>query len=385
MKHGPVLLLALALCACARLPLAENARTDLLFHDELFAAPSQRIDAGDVFAASEEMKHYLNVEIAEHLRAKGRQRGLYDALYSTKQLKLEYDAALTRNASQAFAARSGNCLSLVIMTAALAKELGMSIRYQRLFTEEAWSRSGGIYFSNGHVNVTLGRRATDPRMRLDEHNLLTIDFLPVNENRVQHAWEIREETIVAMYMNNRAAETLARGQLDDAYWWAREAVVQDPKFLNSYNTLGVIYRHHGNLKEAEQVLGYVLEREPANAHVMSNLVVVYNDEGRVAESAALARKLEKMQPYPPYYFFDRGVVAMRERNFEAAKELFIRELDRDAYNHEFHFWLAAAYVGLGQIRDARAHLLLALENSTTRKEHEIYAAKLDLIRANPPR
>jgi hypothetical protein len=30
-----------------------------------------------------------------------------------------------------------------------------------------------------------------------------------------------------MYLNNRAVEALGQGQLDEAYGWAREAVLQD--------------------------------------------------------------------------------------------------------------------------------------------------------------
>ena len=51
---------------------------------------------------------------------------------------------MTRNAAEAFDARSGNCLSLVIMTAAFAKELGLPVRYQNVFVDEAWSRSGDL-------------------------------------------------------------------------------------------------------------------------------------------------------------------------------------------------------------------------------------------------
>jgi hypothetical protein len=36
---------------------------------------------------------------------------------------------MTRNAPQTFAARAGNCLSRVIMTAAFAKEIGVPIRH----------------------------------------------------------------------------------------------------------------------------------------------------------------------------------------------------------------------------------------------------------------
>ena len=68
---------------------------------------------------------------------------------------------MTRNAAQAFAARSGNCLSLVIMTAAFAKELGLTVAYQKVFVDDTWARTGDIYLSIGHVNVTLAPRKTD--------------------------------------------------------------------------------------------------------------------------------------------------------------------------------------------------------------------------------
>ena len=379
MKNWGVLLFSVMLVACATAPVPQ--RSEALFRDHLFAAPSERISADDVFALSDDMKHYLNAEIAGQLRAKGTQRGLIDALYDKTQLKLEYDAEMTRNAAQTFAARAGNCLSLVIMTAAFAKEVGLPVRYQRVFVDDAWSRSGDMYFASSHVNLTLGIGHIGDRVIDYESAPMTIDFLPPEDIRGRRMRVIGEETIVAMYMNNRAVESLAQAHLNNAYWWAREAIERDPRFLSSYNTLGVIYRHHGNLQEAEQILKHVLELEPGNIEVMSNLALVFNDEGRGTESNALTRKLEQLQPYPPFHFFNLGLTAMRNGDFKAAKDLFAKEVDRDAYYHEFRFWLAAAYLGLGEVEQARTQLTVAMENSTTRKEHELYAAKLDRIRS----
>jgi Tfp pilus assembly protein PilF len=379
MKSWGVLLFSMMLVACATAPVPQ--RTEQLFRDHLFAAPSERISADDVFALSEEMKHYLRAEIAGQLRAKRPQQGLIDALYDKSQLKLAYDAEMTRNASQTFAARAGNCLSLVIMTAAFAKEIGLPVRYQRILVDDAWSRSGDLYFSSSHVNLTLGAAQIGDRILDEQSAAITIDFLPAEDIRGRRMRVIGEQTVVAMYMNNRAAESLVRAQLDDAYWWAREAIDHDPRFLSSYNTLGVVYRHHGNLQEAEQILKHVLELEPGNTLVMSNLALVFDDEGRVAESNDLTRKLEQLQPYPPFHFLNLGLKAMSKRDFKTARDLFAKEVDRDAYYHEFHFWLAAANMGLGEFEEARKHLTIAKENSSTRKEHELYAAKLDRIRS----
>jgi Tfp pilus assembly protein PilF len=383
MRNWVVLLLCMLLSACANTPVAP--RTEHLFKDYLFSAPSERISADDVFALNDQMKHYLRTEIAGQLRAKGPLMGLVDALYGERQLKLEYDSASTRNASQAFDARSGNCLSLVIMTAAFAKQLRVPVRYQTVFVDETWSRNGDISFLNGHVNLTLGKTLPDSRFGYNANPPLTIDFLPPEDIRGQRTQVIPEETIVAMYMNNRAAEFLALGRLNDAYWWAREAIGQAPTFLSSYNTLGVIYLRHGNLPEAEQVLDHALQREPENPQIISNLARVLNDLGRVAESQSLSNRLAKIEPYPPFHFFNLGLSAMRDGNFKAAKELFTREVNRAAYNHEFHFWLALANFRLGDIEQARKHLTIAMENSTTRSDHDLYAAKLDRIRSLLPR
>ncbi|HTR58223.1 MAG TPA: tetratricopeptide repeat protein [Casimicrobiaceae bacterium] len=374
-----LLVAAFLLAACATAPVTSPPQG--LFNDQLFRAPSERISADDIFAVSPDMKHYLETEIAVQIRIKGAQQALYDALYAKRQLVLDYDAEKTRNAAEAFAARSGNCLSLVIMTAAFAKELGLPVRYQSAYADETWSRERDAYFFIGHVNISLGRR---PEFGFGNRGVdhMTIDFIPPLEMRALRTQDVEERTIVAMYMNNRAAETLIEGQLDDAYAWARAAIAQDPGFVNGYNTLGIIYQRHGNLVEAEKALSYALAQDSANTRVMSNLAAVLSALGRAAESAALSRRLEQIEPDPPFSYFNEGKIALQNGDFTAARDLFIREINRAPYYHEFHFWLAVAYLGLGEVEQARRQLSVAMEYSTTRKERELYATKLDRIKSS---
>ena len=70
---------------------------------------------------------------------------------------------------------------------------------------------------------------------------------------------------------------------------------------------------------------------------------------------------------------------MQAGDFRTAREMFSKEVGRDAYNHEFHFWLAAAYARLGDSDRARRHRTVAMEFSNTRQERDLYAAKLDKI------
>lgn len=379
MKAILPLVFAAMLGACAIVPVAPPAGH--LLHDELFQPPSERIeDAAGIFAVSDDMRHHLAFELATQLRLKGRARGLSEALYGRNMLAIDYDGTLTRNAAETFRARSGNCLSLAIMTAALARELDLAVTYHSVIGEEQWSRSGGVYFAAGHVNLTLGRRYIDPRNRLGTGDLLTIDFVPVRAPHGQRTWLIEEKTVAAMYMNNRAAEALAQGRWNDAYWWARAAVRQDPAFLSATNTLGVVYRRMGHLAQAEEALRHVTAREPQNTTALSNLALVYADQGRAAEAAAATSRLLSLQPQPPFHFLERGIAAVKRGDFTAARADFAREAQRDPEYHELQFWLAIASAGLGDYASAGKHLQAAIRSSPDRRQQELYTAKLSLIR-----
>ena len=116
---------------------------------------------------------------------------------------------------------------------------------------------------------------------------MVIDFLPPRDAQLLVTKSIDERTVVAMYLNNRAVESLTQGRVDDGYWFAREALRSDPELLGAYVTLGVIYRtrHHAEL--SEQVLQRVAVREPDNIYAMSNRVLALRDLGRAAEADAL--------------------------------------------------------------------------------------------------
>lgn len=379
MKNWLVVLIAAWLGGCASVQPIPQAES--LFRDAEFGPVVSVLTPAEIFSLSPAMRSYLEADITRESRTKGRIHGLVDTLYSPGALKLDYDAAYTRTAKEAFDARAGNCLSLVIMTAAFAREMALPVRFHNVYTEETWTRSGNVLFASGHVNLTMGSLNSSTRTRMGEMVPLTVDFVRPDPNFMQRAWEIGEETIVAMFMNNRAAESLARGDTHAAYWWAREAILQDPKFFPGYNTLGVVYRRHGNLQQAERVFNFVLSREPGNINVMSNLAVVMEGQGRAVEAVAMAREVERLRPYPPFHFFDRGMAAMKRQDYREARDLFLKEVDRAAYHPEFHFWLGAAYLGLNDFKRAQKHLTVAMENSATQRDHQIYAAKLDWIRA----
>jgi tetratricopeptide (TPR) repeat protein len=209
---------------------------------------------------------------------------------------------------------------------------------------------------------------------------MTIDFVAPEFLDGRRARVIGEQTIVAMYFNNRSAEAIAAGRLDDAYWLARESILQDPLFTSAYNTMAVVYRRKGEPGRAERVLADLLQGEPNNVVTLTNMVLIKRDLGQVGEAERLTALLRELQPFPPFYFFEQGVAAMKAGNYVTAKEMFEKEVRRAGNYHEFHFWLALAYLHLGEPRLAQRQLNLALETSTTEASSQLYEGKLAHLR-----
>jgi Tfp pilus assembly protein PilF len=371
MKTWAILLFSL-LAGCASLKPPAPALAPL-FADSAFGAPSEPVSTAQLFSLSPDMRAYLDSPVFRaHLRKRGAERGLVDALYKKSELKIEYDASPTRTASQTYAARAGNCLSLVIMTAAFARELGMQVRYQSVHADPNWLRKGSLYLASTHVNLSLEAGAANAGSRA----ALTIDFLPPEDMSGYLTHRLDEADIVGMYMNNRAAEALVENRLDDAYWWARAALVHDPASATAYNTLGVVYQRHGNSALSEQVFRAALVREPENVMVMQNLVPVLDALGKAEEARALQRRVASIEPHPPFHFYQLGMAALNAGDFKQAKALFGREVARAPYNDEFHFWLAIACLNLGENGLARAQLALAVNTSTTDQMRGLYSSKL---------
>ena len=152
LKAGVVALLMATLFGCATPRPAPDPQP--LLQDTLFAPPAEQPDPDAVFNLSPAMRDYAERELRGITRQINPRSALIDALYRSR-LRLRYDASSTRNAAQAFAAQSGNCLSLVIMTASFARHLGMPVSFQAVQTDDFYSRSGDLYLASGHVNLVL--------------------------------------------------------------------------------------------------------------------------------------------------------------------------------------------------------------------------------------
>jgi Flp pilus assembly protein TadD len=358
-------------CAASPPPVQPDAG---VFRDALFEAPDQRPDVSHLFELSPAMRRHLTERIEPQVWRKGAQMALLDALYTQGDLRLEYDAVRTRTAAEAFDARKGNCLSLVIMTAAFARELGLSVRFNEVLDVPVVEASGSLTFVIGHVNLALGDGSRLRQPGAAQRSWLLVDFVPGQDLRHQRTRELDESRIRAQFMNNRAAEELARGRVNEAYWWLRGAAAQDPRFANLYNTLGVVYRHRGAMAEAERALQLAQDMDPGNEHVAGNLAGLRQAPGpalAIADEAALTT---------PRFAAVRQALDLGQ--LEQAVQMLQGELGLTPRNAEAHHLLAIASARLGKVDLARHHLAQAAAYSTAGAQRQLYAGKLERLKAH---
>jgi Flp pilus assembly protein TadD len=183
-----------------------------------------------------------------------------------------------------------------------------------------------------------------------------------------------------MYMNNRAVEALTTDRLDDAYWWAREGVRQDPGFAGALNTLGVIFLRRDAPMQAERALRRALDVETRNTLALGNLAQALERRGRSDEAAEVRRRLAALEPQPAYAQFDRGLRAAQDGDWVTARRLFASEAALPNYDPEVSLWLGVAEYRLGRFEAARERLEQALKDGSTPDERARYAAKLEWLR-----
>lgn len=385
-----VTLIAGALMGCAHSPPDTSPTGPALAQvldraDARFAPLPVVEDADSALRVSPAMRAYLDSAIRPLLRKGGDPRhALLHALLDERRLRLEYDGGPTRNAAQAFDDRRGNCLSLVLMSAAFADEMGLRVRLRQVLGPPSFTHSEGLVIAAGHVNLSLS--PTNDLHRIlgpQGNNEWVVDFLPGQDLARQQAREVSRDQVGAMYLNNRAAEALATGELARAYALARTAVRQAPDDLNARNTLAVVLHRGGLVAEAEAVLRSVLTQAPTHLAALTNLhglLLARAGTGDATEATLLAQRLAQLQPEPPYAQYELGRQALAQERWREARDALAQALQRTPEDPLVHHAMALALLGLGQIDDATRHLQQAQRFSTDAAQRQRFHAKLDALR-----
>lgn len=237
-----------------------------------------------------------------------------------------YADNLTRSASDTFGDREGNCLSLVLLAAAIALELDIRVEFQEIDIPPVWDKQGGFYLVNGHINLKLLPQEINNILNVSA-GPIQIDFLPERAMQGYDKRRVSQSMVASMFYNNVAAEALVQGEYNKAYGLLKLSLQQDNQFLPAINTLAVLYRYKGLNVEAEALYKLALSINAEDMNALYNYAIILAEQDRLDEWAGVHKVLELARIRNPYYYYGMAQQAYFDKEYQVALNWYQRAIE----------------------------------------------------------
>jgi Tfp pilus assembly protein PilF len=289
----------------------------------------------------------------------------------------------TLPASEALARQTGNCLSLAMLTTALAQVAGVEIGYQMMEDQPVFEYQGNTVRKGVHVSTIL----YNPEWLAAERNTMAqfaiskgyrIDYFPSLRGRFVANLDYSE--YLALYYSNMASDAILAQDYATAYWYLDEALAQDPDHSASLNMLAVVHRRVGDVATAEAIYRYGISHAKDKLSLLKNYHRLLVNEGRAAEAAQVQAQLDTMDDPSPYHWLQLARESHVAGDWDGAIGYYRRALALGPYMHEAHLGLAQSYYAAGRLRNAERALIDAAELANRASTRTLYEAKLASLR-----
>ena len=227
---GFLVLSVLLLTGCAGLPSSQwlagqpgqSPGDKLVFDSTPFGEPQDVIRVEDIYrlspAQEADFLQYFNQPVMRNIPAHERV-WLY-----LQEITMDFGyQGETFTAEEALRRASGNCLSLAVLTTALAKLAGVETGYQLVDSTPVFESYGSVVFKAQHVRTKLLEPVSPQAgvFLLSRRGLL-VDYFPQSNDR--YVSNISEAEYNAMFYNNLAGEAIADEDYNRAFWLLQKSL-----------------------------------------------------------------------------------------------------------------------------------------------------------------
>ncbi len=367
------------LAGCSSALRVQDAGTQLPLYDELFEGyrSVEVVSEAQIFALNDEAKAFVNQHISDHKNYETNISNLVYAIFDRAEMGLLYQGDANSVASDTFANRAANCLSLSIMTYAMADYAGFDAWFYEVDIPEYWTRRDGFSLINGHINLRITPPMEMEILRLKD-DYVDVDFDPQAIRKHFARNRIKRDMVVAMFYNNRGADAILTHEYDKAYAYFRAAAMRVPELDQTWINLGVLYRFKGAFEQAEQSYKYALARDEDNLTGWENLAILYSHTGQQDKADDIMASVESRRINNPFYHFILGEQALYEERYARAIKYFERA-NRLQKHHEIMFGLGKTYYAMGDISRAEHYLEQAARYASNEHDEKRYESKLSML------
>ncbi len=255
----------------------------------------------------------------------------------------------------------GNCLSLTLLTTALAKLANVDVSYDVLAEAPTFSLENSVLISSGHMRAVVYSKA-DEKDDFVNRKRIAIDYFDTTGMRFTR--NVSTNYQVSLYYSNRAAEALLEDQEANAYAYALKAFEIDQTNDSALNTLSILLRRKGEDVSAEHIYQAAIAAELSNAALFyRQYMSLLKRQERDRELASLTREYERIEKQHPYEFINTGHIALSARNYKLARQNFDKAIRLAPEIHQLYLLSAKSSLAMGDSLEARNTINQAFETA----------------------
>jgi Tfp pilus assembly protein PilF len=284
-------------------------------------------------------------------------------------------------AREALARNSGNCLSLAILTTALAHVAGIRVAYQLMDDQPVFEYQGSVVRKGVHLSTIVYNPVTqaDAGAGYSRRSYaLKIDYFPSLKGRL--IANLSPEEYLAMYYNNIASDAITAGDYRTAYWYLQEALRHVPDQGAALNMLAVVNRRAGDVATAEAIYRYGIAHAQDKLSLLKNYHALLVVLGRNREAQQVQRQLDMLDDPSPYHWLQLARASHAAGAWNEAIRYYQRALVLAPNLHEALLGLAQSYYATGRLRSAENALRDAALYAERVSTRTLYEAKLATLR-----
>ena len=291
-----------------------------------------------------------------------RMRRIIRYLNDKGYINFRYESGMTLTAREAFHARRGDCMAYTNLFLGIARHLRVPVYFVHVSEARSYYERDGLFFVSSHMAVGYGmdqRSMKETTVKVSPYTAV-VDFTQETTGLGLVLYEALDDaTAVALYYNNVAVDDLIAGDFDKAEKIFRFLLSRIPENKEIANNLAVLYLRQGRYQEALRVLLDAIGRHPDYQPLYTNAV----QAARGSHEPELAKELDsrgkRLTSKDPFFFFNRGVLKMEQKDCPGAVEEFKASLRNAPRNPFLYAWLAKAHLCANQVREG----LLAFEEA----------------------
>lgn len=373
------LVTSLSFCACQSTTVYITPSEMLLYDKGFVGFKEIQIESEqEIFTLDDEAKVFVKATIEPITNKTAQMEALVRAIFDRSDLNLLYQGDANNTANETFHSRAANCLSMSIMTYAMATEAGFHVDFQEIMIPEFWTRKAGFSLLNGHINLKISA-PHDPNAFMLNARSFQVDFDPQSSRSGLQKKVVNKQAVMARFYSNKGADALLRKDYTSAYAYFREALLFDPYFDSGWVNLGIVYRLSGYFNQAEKTYQHALGLNSDSLTAWENLAYLYKFTGREKEAEDILAEVEYKRNRNPYYHLNLGEQEMEQEHWDQALAHFRKALTIDRSKHEVYFGLARAYFEIGELQQSLRYLKQAKIKAHNRQDEDKYQNKLDFL------